>query len=298
MKNRKTHKTTLNRNVILFIFVGLVCISFARFSFMENEIGAGIAMSFFAALALVVPLGFMPWGYCFDPEGVSIKYIFLTEERYLWKNVHAVSTVQAIADGGRHSLFLYDLQIDGNVEGKKRRYMDGRICKSGRNKRLIQKYWDGTVEGYWHDEVQAIKNWRSKKKKKPHKLYSTDEIVILERSARASVRTWLEFPSAEAAQYDLAVRTEYLYMTEDDVEHRSRPQASHTYTAVTYISRPGETKEDRIVVFSTELIRVRLGKSAYRGVANVDAEKEFQTAWTEMMNQIKEKGFEVYLKEM
>lgn len=283
--------------MILFIFVGLACISLSRFSFMENEIGGGIIMGFFAALALVAPLVFMPWGYCFDPEGVSIKYIFLKEERYLWKNVHAVSTVQAISDGGRH-LFLYDLQIDGNVEGKKRRYMDGRISKSGRNKRLIQKYWDGTVEGYWHDEVQAVKHWRSQKKKKPRKIYTTDEIVIMERSARASLRTWLSVPTAEAAQYDLEVRTEYLYITEDDVEHRSRPLTSHTYTAVTYISRPGETEKDRIIVFCTQLLRVRLGKNAYRGVANVRAEEEFHTAWTEMMTQIRKKGFEAYLEEV
>ena len=298
MKIRKTHKTTLNRNVILFIFVGLACISLSKFSFMEKEIGVGIAMGFFAALALVAPLAFMPWGYCFDPEGVSIKYIFLKEERYLWKNVHAVSTVQAIADGGRRSLFLYDLQIDGNVEGTKRRYMDGRICKSFRNKRLIQKYWDGNVEGYWHDEVQTVKHWRNQKKKKPRKLYATDEVVAMERDLRASMRNWLSVPLAEAAQYDLEVRTEYLYITNDYEEHRSRPMTSHTYTAVTYISRPGEKDEDRIIVLYTELIRTRLGKDAYRGVVNRQAESELKDEFSKVMTLIKKKGFEACLQEI
>lgn len=291
----------LNRNMILFWAAGLLCAGISYAAFVEKEIGVGLGFGIFAALLIVAPMVGMPWCYCFDPKGVSLKYIFLSEERYLWKNIHSVCVVQAISDNGRKSLFMRDLQISGNVEGKQRRYMDGRLCKNRRTKRLIEKYWDGTIEGYWHDEVQAVKKWwnkRSKNKQKQRLQHLTDEIVIMEREARASFRTWLEPFAAEAAQYDLEVQTQYLYITEDYEEHRSRPQTAHTYTAVTNICRPKETNEDRIIVLETELLRVRLGKNAYRGVVNLQAEEELKGAFTEVMKEIKANGFEAYIKEV
>lgn len=299
MKTSKQCKIALNRHLISFAFFGLICIELSKFSFLEREIGVGVAMAVFAALLLVVPGVFMPWRYCFDPKGVTMKYIFLSEERYLWKNIHSVCVVQAISDSGRTTLFWWDFQVDGNPEGKLRRYMDGRICKNRRTKRLIQRYWDGTIEGYWHDEAQAVKKWwgkRSKNKQKQRLQHLTDEIVIMEREARGSFRTWLEPFAAAAAQYDLEVKTQYLYITEDYEEYRSRPQTAHTYTAVTNICCPGETDEDRIIVLETELLRVRLGKNAYRGVVNLQAEEELKASFSEVMEEIKAKGFEAYIK--
>ena len=298
MKNGKTHRLALNRNLILFAVMGLICVEFSRFAFLEREIGAGVAMGVFAAFLMVFPMVFMPWGYRFDPKGLSIKYLFLSEERYLWKNIHSVCVVQAISDNGRQTLFLRDLKIEGNVEGKARRYMDGRICKNRRTKRLIETYWDGTVEGYWHDEVQAVKKWwnkRSKSKQKQRMQHLTDEIVLMEREARASFRTWLEPFAAEASQYDLEVQTQYLYITEDEEAYHSRPSSAYTYTAVTNIGRPGETDEERIIVLDTQLLRVRLGKKAYRGVVNLQAEEELKESCSEIMEEIKEKGFEAYI---
>ena len=297
---KRTCKIALNRNVILFEVGGLLLAAVSYVAFQEKEIGIGIGSGIFAALLIVAPMVGMPWCYCFDPEGISMKYIFLSEERYLWKNIHSVCVVQAISDGGRQSLFMRDFQISGNVEGKQRRYMDGRICKNRRTKRLIERYWDGTIEGYWHDEVQAVKKWwgkRSNNKQKQRLQHLTDEIVIMEREARASFRTWLEPFAAAAAQYDLEVQTQYLYITEDFEEHRSRPQSAHAYTAVTNICLPKETDEDRILVLETELLRVRLGKNAYRGVVNLQAEEELKDSFSEVMEEIKKKGFEAYLKE-
>lgn len=298
MKNKKTYKIALNRNLILFVMTGLFLAVISYAAFKEKEIGIGVGAGLFAALVIVAPSIGMPWCYCFDPKGVSIKYIFLSEERYLWKNIHSVCVVQAISDGGRQTLFWYDFQIGGNVEGKQRRYMDGRISKTHRTKRLIQRYWDGTIEGYWHDEVQAVKKWWHKNKQKQRAQYLTDEIVLMEREARASFRTWLEPFAAEAAQYDLEVQTQYLYITKDDEEHRSRPQASHTYTAVTQICRPRETDEERIIVLDTELLHVRLGKKAYRGVVNLQAQEELKDSFSEVMKEIKARGFETYIKEI
>lgn len=292
-------RIALNRNFALFIAIGLLLAMLAYGSFLAEETGVGVGLGLFAVFAIAAPIVAMPWYYVFDPESVSIKYIFFPQERYLWKNICYVSVVDAVASGSEHSLFLYDFKLEGNVEGKLRRYMDGRISKSWRTKRLIEKYWDGTIEGYWHDEVQAVKKWWNKrvtKKQLQHKRHSIDEVVLMERQARASVRTWLEPFEAEARQYDLQVRTQYLYITEDYEESHSRPETAHTYTAVIDICRPNETDEDRMIILYTDMINVRLGKKAYRGVVNAQAEKEFKESFSEILTEIKQNGVEAFLE--
>ena len=299
--SEKTHKTALNRNFILLLVCGLVLAILDSVAFEEGEIGLGIGIGCLVLLLIAAPVIAMPWGYCFDPEGISAKYIFFSQERYLWENIHSIRVVEAISDGGRSFIFFYDFKIDGYVEGKHRRYMDGRICKTRITKRLIEKYWDGTIEGYWHNEVQAAKRWWNKRTKKcqnQKKQYQIDEIVLMERKARASVRKWIERFVAEARQYDLEVRTQYLYITEDYEEYRSRPQSPHTYTAVISICHPNENNEDRMIIFYTDLLRVRIGKKAYRGVVNLQAEDELKLSFSEIIAEIKQQGFDTYVKEL
>lgn len=298
---KKTHKTVLNRNIILFVLAGSFVASISRACFLDKEIETGVGFCFLAVLFIAVPVIVMPWCYRFDPEGVSVKYLFLPQERYLWENIYFISVVDAISDGGRRCLFFYDFKIEGDVEGKKRWYMDGRICKTRRTKRLIENYWDGTIEGYWDDAIQAVKNWwhnRIKKEQGQHKQHQTDEIVMMERESRAAVRKWIEPFVAEARQYDLEVQTQYLYITKDCEESRSRPQSPYTYTAVISICRPNETNEDRIIIFYTDLLHVRIGKKAYRGVANLQGEDDLKLSFTEIMTQIKQQGFDAYIKEV
>ena len=297
---KKTHKTALNRNFNLLLLCGLVLALLDSVAFAEGEIGLGVGLGFFALLLIAAPVIGMPCCYRFDPEGVSAKYIFFSQERYLWENIHSIRVVEAISDSGRSFIFFYDFKIDGYVEGKHRRYMDGRICKTRITKRLIEKYWDGTIEGYWYDEVQAVKKWwnkRTRKGQNQKKQYQIDEIVLMEREARDSVRKWIERFVAEARQYDLEVRTQYLYITEDYEEHRSRPQSPHTYTAVISTCRPNETNEDRMIVFYTDILYVRIGKKSYRGVANLQAEDDLKLSFSEIMTEIKQQGFDTYIKE-
>lgn len=297
----KTKKIALNRNIILFILGSLFLALLAYFSFLEGEIGLGIAFAFFALMMLAGPLIGMPVCYIFDPEGVSLKYLFFPRERYLWKNIYFIQVANPISDNGKQAIFLRDYKIEGDVEGKNRRYMHGRICKTWRTKRLISKYWDGTLEGYWHDEVQEVKQWwhkRTKKAPEQPKQYKTDEIVAMERHARACVRQWIELFVTQAKQYDLDVRAQYLYITEDYEEHRSRPQESHIYTASISICPPSETDTDKMIIFYTDMIRVRLGKNAYRGVMNPQAEEDLKLAFTDIMTQIRQKGYASYFQEI
>lgn len=298
--SNNTRKTARNRNFNLLLICGLLLALLSSLAFAEVDVGLGIGLGIFALFLIAAPVIAMPWCYCFDPEGVSAKYIFFPQERYLWKNIHSIRVTEAISDSGRSFIFFYDFKIDGNVKGKQRRYMDGRICKTRRTKRLIEKYWDGAIEGYWHDEVQAVKGWWHKHTKNGQdrrKQYQTDEILFMERETRASVRKWIEPFVAEAKQYDLKVQTQYLYITEDYEEYHSRPQTPHIYTAVISICRPNETNKDRIIIFYTDLLRVRIGKKAYRGIVNPQAEEDLKHSFTEVMTQIKKQCFDAYLNE-
>ena len=295
-----TRKIAFNRNLFLFFTGGLILAVLDGLILAGGEIGLGIGLGFFVLLMFAAPVIGMPWCYCFDPEGVSAKYIFFPQERYLWKNIHSIRVAQAISDGGRNLLFFFDFKIEGNVEGKHRRYMDGRISKTRRTKRLIEKYWDGTIEGYWHDEVQAVKRWwhkRVKKEQAQEKQYQINEIVLMERESRASVRSWIEPFIDEARQYDLEVQAKYIYITEDSEECRSRPQSAHTYTAVISICRPKETDENRMIVFHVDILHVRLGKKAYRGIINLQAEDDLKLSFSEILMQVKQQGFDACLNE-
>ena len=77
-------------------------------------------------------------------------------------------------------------------------------------------------------------------------------------------------------------------------ELRSRPDEGYTYTLMTEISRFGEEDEDRMVVFSTDLIHVRLGKRGYVGVKCEAAGEDFEFTASDVLDEIKEKGIDAY----
>jgi hypothetical protein len=102
---------------------------------------------------------------------------------------------------------------------------------------------------------------------------------------------------AQAKHYDLEIKTKHLYITKDFEELNSRPQKGYTYTLLAEIARFGETDENRIVVVSVDLLYVRLGKTAYRGVQNVHAKKELDDIFSDVLNEIGKNGIEAYCKD-
>lgn len=72
-------------------------------------------------------------------------YVFLPNERYLWRNIRAIE----VSDDGTNSsqspwfdlLFGKVFAISGHVEGELHFYMNGHIRKSWRTKRLLEEYW-------------------------------------------------------------------------------------------------------------------------------------------------------------
>jgi len=249
----------------------------------------------------VLPAIFTPYCYAFDSEGVSLCYVFLPVERYLWKDIHAIE-VEDIKLGTASRVTIFDFfyasvfSIKGTNVGESRFYMNGHIRKSFRTKRLLEKYWDGTITGYLFEDA---KKWIDKRKAKKHsqiKAHLTDEVVAMEREIRAETRELLKPFIAQAKQYNLDIKEKYFYITEDFEELKSRPKEGYTYTLVAEISHFNETDQNRIVVVSVDLLYVRLGKTVYRGVKNKHIKEELEFTFSDVLNEINKNGIEVYCK--
>ena len=268
-----------NKLFNLFAILGLVVGGLSIDCFVTNETGFGIFFGVLALLFLIVPSFLTPIFYAFDSEGVSLHYAFYPTERYLWKEIYAIE-VEHRYDGGTISIlalfYFVVFTIRGKNVGPCRAYMNGHIRKSIRTKRLLEKYWDGTITGYLFEDTKKWIQQRRNKKQAYVQTHLTDEIVPMEREVRACVREWLAPFTETAKQQNIELKTKYLYITKDFDEFKSRPNAGYTYTLTIEIAHPNETDEERIYVVSVDLLYVRLGKKAYRGVTNEHAEEELR----------------------
>jgi hypothetical protein len=284
MKKRK--QIAFNR---FFIFMFIISLLFGYISvagFAAKDVGGGILFCFVALIFITLSI-FSPCYYVFDSEGVSICYVFLPCERYLWKNIYAID-VQFKSYGHRPSIFFRVFCISGSNEGKLRFYMNGIIVKSIRTKRLLEKYWDGQIQGYLIDSIKAWFRKRKQKAEAEIAAHLTDEIVPLERETRAEAREWLAPYVAQAKQNDIYIKSKYCYVTKDFEESNSRPDEGYTYKLILEIAHDGETDEDRITVVNVDLLYVRLGKTSYRGVKNKFAEEEIELTISKAFEELDE----------
>lgn len=278
-----------NKLFNLLIVTGILLGGLSAESFTEKDTAWAVGFCIAALVFLISAALFTPYCYAFDREGISLCYIFLPVERYLWRDIHAIEVEWHNGNAGKaHILeFFYAsvFVIHGKPVGTARFYMSGHIRKSFRTKRLLETYWDGTITGYLFEDTKKWIQKRNKRKQKQIRLHLTDEIAPMEREIRAKCREWLSPLAAQAKQYNLELKTKYLYITKDFEELRSRPQEGYTYTLIMEVAHPGETDEERIYVVSIDLIYVRLGKTAYRGVINEHIEEELRISFTDALNE-------------
>lgn len=287
----------LDRKFILFIITGafMLFLSYFCFSGGERDTALGVAFALFGVFFIAVPAVLHPFCYVFDRDSVSICFLFLPKERYLWKNVYSID---AEYDAGAHRnpfmdyFFSRVFAVNGDVEGKERFYMKGNIIRTKRTKKLIEKYWDGTVEGYFSDTVKA---WWSKKKEKKEKEQSahlTDSISAMEREVRRDAKAIIDPYTARAAQYGLCIYCKYLCIDRDYNVTSSRPDRSYTYTAELTVCPEGERNEEKQICVCVELIRVRLGKREYIGKILPDAALTLTGVLDTVFEEIEKNGFE------
>ncbi len=298
MKNKK--KIALNSLFNFAILCTALSVWISVDSFRTGDIEFFIISGVIALLILSAGVIFTPCIYIFDVEGLTLRYVFC-EERYLWENISEIEmNWDRFEFGGSPRANLLDLFfpsyfIYGDCESKWYFFMSGNIRKTLRTKHLIKKYWDGEITGYFFEDAKKAIDKRRRKKKKYIAAHLTDEIVPMEREARAKAREWLKPYEAELRRMGLTIRCKYVYTVDGGDEYNSRPDEGYTYTLVIEISRPDEKDEKRIVVLSEDLLYVRLGKTAYRGVENNLAEELLQQTLTRELREIAKIGFEEYI---
>ena len=264
-------------------FLAWMAVSFIH----EGAIGAGIGSGAVALGVIIIVLLLMPWGYRFDQKGITICYLFLPSERYLWRNIRSIEVFYE-----RRGPATF--RLEGRLEGKERFYMDGKIHKNRRTKRLLETYWDGTITGYFFEDLR--KWWQKRKKKKENEInrHRTDEVVPMERTVRAETRSALALCDAQASRLGLKLRIKFYYETENLEEVNSRPQGDYVYSVLIELCRPGETDESKMITTSAGLLHVRLGKTAYRGVKDDAALMDLRQELTEMLEEVRKNGFDAY----
>lgn len=272
----KKRQIALNKVFNLFILIGIILGYVAVLTFLEGDIKTGLILTAIVAVLLLIPIIATPCCYIFDTNGVTLYYVFLPKERYLWNNIRSI-TVES--DDHHHIPFLSNVfRIVGCVEGKQHCYMEGKIRKSFRTKRLLETYWDGTITGYFFESPKILKN---KKKSRISKHYLTDEISAMERKVRDKTRTFLK-PFVDKARYQgLELKTSFCYTVGGKLL-ASRPTKDYNYIAL--IELLDKSNASRNTDVSVDLIYVHLGKSAYRGVKNEHAIEELKFYITDILN--------------
>ncbi len=289
--NRR-NQIALNKLFNTSIVLGLISVCVAVELFFCDIIIWGVILAVVAILLIFLPMIFTPCCYIFDSEGVSFCYILIPNERFLWKDVYAIE-VEDINPPYSH---MYSITLDffyasvfclkGNNSIKRRFFDNVHIRKSFRTKKLLEKYWDGTITGYFFEDAKKWINKRRAKKQAYVNAHFSDEIVKMEREIRADAREWLKPVLAQAKQNNFEVKLNYFYVTKDLKELKSRPQEGYTYSIDVEISHFNETDENKIIVVSADLLYVKLGKNSYRGIKNPKAKEELKIDFSDVLEKI------------
>jgi len=265
----------LDRQFNMFMIVGLVLGIMGYSILSSEELVIGICLLVFATIFIVIPAVFIPFIYVFDEKGVSICFLFLPNERYLWENVESIKADWESGSSNTRSpifgfFFSRVFEIVGVAEGKERFYMQGKIRRSGRTKRLLEKYWSGKITGYLIDNIKEWLRERREKKNTEKRAVDSTKIASIEREQRANVKAWLEPYMEIVSQNNLTLDLRFVYAIKGSKESNSRPKRKHMYEANVKLMKGNEVCDEIRVI----LIHTRAGKKEYIGRKNKRAKKE------------------------
>lgn len=146
MKNKK--EIALNKSFFLFVVLGIITSALGCTAISE-EVTVWSVCFFLLGLLFVVggPIK-EPLFYSFDEEGITLFYLFVPKERYLWQNIRKIKKVRESFSRSPNLDFIFSrgYEINGKTEGKQRFYMNGIVNLSFRTKQMLNKYWGKEIE--------------------------------------------------------------------------------------------------------------------------------------------------------
>ena len=275
-------KFALNPMFMFGLLSGFACLVIGILVLIAGK-STGLGALILALLFLLV-VWLTPACYVFDPDSVTCVYLFLTNERYLWKRISKISLETS---SGRYQMKYY--QIKGVPEGQPKRHMNGEIHKTFRTKRLLHLYWDGDIEN-----EKKPKSKRRLASKHATEQFDDKAVKALERDVRAKVRSALEPILDRAVENGFHPYVEYFYVIPNGDRLRSRPEQGYVYEALVTITEEGEEDSRKKVQVSEELIHVRKGRSGYVGVESEKGTEDLKWLLSDTLDTILQNGIEAY----
>ena len=152
LKPERACNKFFNTAVILALFLLL-----SACSLVNEELVGSVGFIVICLVLLAAALIFMPYCYQFDEYGVSFKFLFFQDERYLWKNVRSIKITNDTSSVDLFNYLFLVFELNGRVEGRRRFYMTSQIYITRKTKRLLKKYWNGNIQ-YFDDMNTKFEN--------------------------------------------------------------------------------------------------------------------------------------------
>ena len=256
---------------ILGVFVGaLMC-----FSIKDKDNGMALL---FGGFTLLIMFGIIihPKFYIGDEEGLTIWYLPFVKEYFKWSEI---KRIKLKASGASSRFILLDLLWKEYeiVPVKERRYKGSKyhsifhsseIFKSPLAVRMIQKYWDGSIED---DSFSWIKKPFAKEDKIVK--YDFTEVKQKEKSARDTLKQIASKYISKAEMYGKTIDVSCTYFVDVD-DFNSRPKENYSYNAEVFVEK--ENDEEKSFYINVELLFISYGKSKIKITENKKAFEEIE----------------------
>lgn len=143
-QNGKDDKSVVfNRRVIGLLLLVAIMVALALSFIQENGIIEGIIFLLIGAIGIFV-LFCEPIYFVFTDQEIRIKYWFGLEEWARWDEVKYID--EESDDSGASPPNFYSYEITP-MKGSRYFFMQGRVAKRRRTRKLIHQYWSGTIAG-------------------------------------------------------------------------------------------------------------------------------------------------------
>lgn len=207
----------------------------------------GILTLLFIFITIIIPKL-----YVADEEGLSIYYLPNIKDYYKWEDIKRINVVYSIR---RIRMYSFETNKSAERASKISFFKDSEFHKTISLKRLINKYWQGEVEGDDWDNLK--KKIRERKKKNNFKLDGA-EVENAEKQAKKKTKEIIKANKPLAEASGKFIKATYTYETKGKASE-IRPIESYSYNVEIEIGEFGSSEDDRLYIMA-ELLFVRYGK--------------------------------------
>lgn len=254
-------------------FLGVICASSIKDDGPKGVTVGLLIVSVFIFTGFFV---FFPHFFVFDKKGVRIYYVLGFREEAEWDDVRQIEKVTE-----HHSRMWESFFEISPMKGGRAFFMESRVNKTWYIRRIIEHYWDGTI-----DDDGFLARWR-RRRAEPKNTFRAD---AEERKVKSAVHEVIKRYRGgfEASGVKLSVKFTY------DGEEK-RPESNYEYRANLIFRGHGD---DETAEIETPLLRVVRGKKEFRPMAIRDAFDELEEILKEESVSLEKLGREEYFMEM